>query len=328
MNRDEVEGLRKIAGEKILVVLDALQIDYSEKYQYVTASCPIHGGDRGDAWSWHIDKEVWQCFSRGCHDKFNKDVFGLVMGVLECGFPEAIKFVAELVLDKNTNLQELAQLQSSRQFVRKEKEDGEVEIFPEECLNKLIYNTYLEGRGYTKELVERYQIGVTGDRYKAMSNRMIIPIRNVDGNLVGFTGRTIDPNWQQLKIPKWIHSKGFNSACNLFNIANAAPHIKKRGFVILVEGPLDVLRLEQFGIHNSVAIFGRKLHNQQITLLAKLSVDTIYVALDADNAGRTGAESAFNTAKSFFKIKNIDLGSGDVGDMNEKRIMEVFSETY
>lgn len=326
MNRDEVEGLRRVAGEKILTILDALQIDYSERYQYVISACPIHGGDRGDAWSWHMDKEIWQCFSRGCHDKYNRDIFGLVMGVLDCGFPEAVKFISKLVLDKNTNLKELAQLQSSKQFVKKAKGENKPEIFPEECLGRLSYNDYLERRGYSKELVESYQIGETRDRYKAMSNRLIIPIRNLEGYIVGFTGRTLEPNWQVLKIPKWIHSKGFNSAYNLFNIANAAPHIKEQGRVILVEGPLDVLRLEQYNIKNSVALFGRKLHNQQITLLAKLGVDTIYVALDADNAGRSGAENAFNIAKSFFNVHNIDLGTGDVGDMDKERVMEVFNE--
>lgn len=323
MNRKKIETLRAIASEKILKVLDALRIDYRERYQYVTAACPVHNGERQDAWSWHLDKEVWQCFSRGCHDNFNKDVFGLVMGVLDCSFPDACKFVEKIVESAGINVDEASHLHTNKQFVKRTKK--EATIYAEESIQKLLYHAYLEGRGYPKELIESYHIGVTSDGYKQMSNRLIIPIRNIDSQIVGFTGRTLFPNWKEKRIPKWVHSKGFIGAENLFNIDRAAKHIEESGSAILVEGPLDVLRLEHAGIHNGVAIFGRKLQNGQIALLAKCNAQNLIVALDADTAGRSGAETAFNTAKSFFNVTIVDLQDGDVGDLTIERAREIFA---
>jgi len=323
MNRKKIEALRSIASEKILRVLDALRIDYRERYQYITAACPIHNGDREDAWSWHMDKEVWQCFSRGCHDKFSKDVFGLVMGVLDCSFPNACKFVEKIIEGAGVDINEAAHIQVNRQFVKSAKK--EATIYGEKVLEKLLYHDYLEGRGYPKALIESYHIGVTTEGYKQMSNRLIIPVRNIDSQIVGFTGRTLFPNWEERKIGKWVHSKGFIKTENLFNIDRAAEHIKATGKAILVEGPLDVLRLEHAGIHNGVAIFGRKLHNGQIALLAKCGTQNLIVALDADSAGKSGAETAFNTAKAFFNVSIIDLKNGDVGDLTVDKAKEIFA---
>ena len=323
MNRKKIEALRYVASDKILRILDALRIDYRERYQYITAACPIHNGDREDAWSWHLDKEVWQCFSRGCHDKYNKDVFGLVMGVLDCSFPDACKFVEKIIKGTGTDINDVAHIQTNRQFIKRAKK--EATIYAEKTLEKLLYHSYLEGRDYPKRLIESYHIGVTTDGYKQMSNRLIIPIRNVDSQIVGFTGRTLFPNWQERKIAKWVHSKGFISAENLFNIDRAASHIKETGSAILVEGPLDVLRLEHAGIHNSIAIFGRRLHNGQIALLAKCGAQNLIVALDADRAGKSGAETAFKTAKAFFNVSVIDLQNGDVGDLTIERAREIFA---
>ena len=322
MNRKKIETLRLIASEKILSILDALRIDYRERYQYVTAPCAIHNGERDDAWSWHLDKEIWQCFSRGCHDNYSKDVFGLVMGVMDCSFPDACKFIEKIVEGYGINIDEATHLQSNKNFVKKAKR--ETKIYGENVLEKLLYHSYLEGRGYPRDLVESYQIGVTSSGYKQMSNRLIIPVRNIYSQIVGFTGRTLFPNWKEKKISKWSHSKGFIGGENLFNIDRAAQHIRQTGKVILVEGPLDVLRLEHAGIHNSVAIFGRKLQNGQIALLAKCGTQELIVALDADTAGKSGATSAFNTAKAFFSVSVVDLEHGDVGDLTIEKAREIF----
>jgi DNA primase len=322
MNRKKIETLRSIASSKILKVLDTLQIDYKERYQYVTSSCPIHQGDRDDAWSWHLDREIWQCFSRGCHDKFSKDIFGLVMGVLDCSFPDACEFLEKIIKSSGIDIDDIEHLDINKQFISKAKKEN---IIYEECtIERLIYHPYLEGRDYPKDLIENYQIGITSDKYKQMSNRLIIPIRNLNSQIVGFTGRTLFPNWKNLKVAKWVHSKGFVAAENLFNIDRAAKHIEETGTAIITEGPLDVLRLEHAGIHNSVAIFGRKLYNGQIALLAKCGTQNLEIALDADVAGQSGASSAFNTAKSFFNVSIINLGDGDVGDLTVREVREIF----
>lgn len=324
MNKKELKALKIVANEKILDILDALSVDYREKYYYVTAACPVHNGTREDAWSWHLDKEFWRCFSRDCQDEYGKDIYGLVRGVLDCKFPEACEFIKKIVLgDSKLNIDELAQLHANKQFIKRTK-NKEQRIFPELVLNKLCYHNYLEGRGFPRKLIEDYQVGITDSQFKQMSNRIIFPIRNIDAQIVGFTGRTLYPDWKERKIGKWVHSKGFVAADNLFNIDRAAEFIKESGTVIIVEGPIDVLRLEQSGVRNSVAIFGRKLHNPQLGILLKTGANKILIALDADIAGKTGAESAFNTAKSYMQVSQVSLESGDVGDLSVEDVKRLF----
>lgn len=321
MNRKQLDTLKVVASENIYKILDALGVDYIDRYQYIIAPCPIHNGDREDAWSWHLDREMWQCFSRGCHDEYGKDIIGFVRGVLKCRFPAAVKFIKDVIgdVDVSSNTHE------NRKFVKSAKKKKKI-IYSEESLNSLTYHSYLEKeRGYPKWLIEDYHIGVTGSRYKQMSNRVIIPVRNLNGELVGFTGRTLYKDWKERKIGKWVHSKGFDKADNLFNIDKARNYIEESGTAIITEGPLDVLRLEQYGIKNSVAVFGRKLHNKQISILLSCMANTLILAFDGDTAGKTGAEDAFSVAKSYFKIVNVELRDGDVGDLSLESAKEIFN---
>lgn len=325
MNRDKLNALKLVANENIFKIVDALGIDYYENYKYIYATCPVHNGDRPNGWSWHLDLGIWGCWTRGCHQEFGKDIFGLVRGVLDCKFPKAVEFVKKIIGDKKVDISEVLQLRDNKQFIHRAKRKAE-RTYPETCLNSLIYHGYLESRGYPRDLVERYHIGISGSQYKQMSNRIIIPVRNIDGELVGFTGRTLFDDWKERGIGKWRHSDGFSSRDNLFNIDKAAQHIRESGDVILCEGPLDVLRLEQAGVHNSVAIFGRKLHPGQITILIKVGgVDRLVLAFDSDVAGKSGAEDAFKSARDFFDIKSIELETGDVGDLSVNEVQEIFA---
>jgi DNA primase len=325
VNRKELVAIKEYANEKIERILDALNVDYEERYKYIVAPCPIHGGDRQDAFSWHMEYGMFQCFSKGCHEKYGKDVFGLVRGVRECSFPEAVNFVKALVDAHMVDVNEIYQHKENKTFVAREVKKTP-KVYPESMLDRLSYNDYLETRDYPKELVLKYQAGVPSIKYGRMSNRIVFPIRNIDGGIVGFTGRTLRKDWHDLKIGKWEHSAGFDKEHNLFNIDRAKDAISKSGVAIICEGPLDVLRLEQAGIHNGVAIFGRKLHNGQISLLIQAGANKIVVALDGDAAGRSGAESALITAKNFFSVSAVDLGDGDVGDLAPSKVLEIFSE--
>ena len=328
MNKRELVALKEHANQRIIRVLDALGVDYNESYKWITAPCPIHGGDREDAFSWHLDYNMYQCFSRGGHDKHGKDVYGLVRGVLDCNFPKAVQFLKDLFSGEDMgDVRELMEIKENKKFVAQINRK-QVEYFPEDMLARLAYNAYLETRGYPKELVIEYQAGVPSTKYKKMSNRIVFPIRDIKGGIVGFTGRTLFPDWRERGIGKWEHSKGFDKEHNLFNIDRAKPHIQATGKVILCEGPLDVLRLEQAGIHNAVAIFGRKLHNGQMSILFQVAANEIILALDADTAGKTGTEDAFGTAKSFFKVRAIDLGEGDVGDLPIEKVQELFQGCF
>lgn len=322
MNKKKIEALKILANNNIFKVLDSLGVEYTERYQYLNGVCPAHRGGNPTAFSWLVDKGIWQCFTNGCQDKFGSDIYGLICGVRNCKFGAAIDYLETLFRLSNIKVSITDEAIANRKFASKinsMKKDSMV--YPEESLKKLIYHEYLEGRGYPRELISSYHIGVTEDNYKEMSRRVIFPVRSIDGDIVGFSGRTLITDHK----PKWYHSKGFNKSHHLFNIDRAAKHILESGEVIVTEGPLDVLRLEQIGIHNSVALMGIKISNKQIALLVEAGASKLRICLDNDKAGITGTNDMKKVASSYFSIQDIKLPEGkDVGDLTPEEAKGIF----
>jgi len=97
MHRDKLNAIKEIANFKIEEIFDALGINYRERYNYIVSSCPIHGGDRADAFSWHLDRSIWKCFSRECEAEYGADIIGLIRGIKKCNFGEAVSFISKFI---------------------------------------------------------------------------------------------------------------------------------------------------------------------------------------------------------------------------------------
>lgn len=330
MDRQKLDAIKEVANIRIEDILDALGIEYNARYNSVVSTCPVHGGDRHDAWSWHVDRAFWSCFSRDCHKEFGSDIFGLIRGVKDCSFMEAVDFVKKFVDTSMTKeeIQKLRDQRQNREFIQAQKRKQQAsQVFDPECLNRLEKHDYLVHRGYPEWLIDKYHIGACLQPHRYMTNRIVVPVLNVKGEIVGFTGRTLDQNWQDKNIPKWKHSLGAWTHQNLFNIYYAAPYIRKTGIAILCEGPLDVLRLEEAGVHNGVAILGKKFHTGQMNILIAEGAITLLEALDNDTAGRIGGSSVLKTARTIFDIKRVKIPEGrkDIGEMSVEEIKEAFN---
>ena len=225
-------------------------------------------------------------------------------------------------------LKELRDQNSNREFINHAKRfETKKKVYDASCLERLIYHDYLETRGFSREIIEKYHAGIGERKNQYMSDRLIFPVINREGEIVGFTGRSLLEDWEERGVPKWKHSRDFEASCNLFNIYCAQDHIRECGEAIIVEGPLDVLRLEQAGIHNSVALLGKILHNRQMTLLMSVPADNLKFALDADAAGLSGAQKAMELAKSFFGVEIVQLPKGkDCGDLTVEQARSIFNE--
>ena len=115
-----------------------------------------------------------------------------------------------------------------------------------------------------------------------MSGRMVIPIRNLHGQIVAYAGRALDDRPPKYKLPA-----GFRKALELFNLQRAVAAGKT---VIVVEGYFDRMRVHQAGFPSVVALMGSSLSTvQQASLLRHF--DRIVLMLDGDAAGR-GASQA------------------------------------
>lgn len=331
MDKDNISLIRDLANIKIDEILDALGIIYKEKYHSYVSQCPIHNGDRRDAFSWHIDRGIWKCFSRGCEEPHGCDVFGLVKGVKEISFTEAVEFVKKFVNLSMTpeELQKLKDEKSNKEFILAAKRKAEkARTYPADSLKKLVYHDYLENRGYSRSIIEEYHIGACLTPGMYMSNRIVVPVVNIEGSIVGFTGRTLDEKWKDKGIPKWKHSQGCWKESNLFNIDKAHFSISETGEAIICEGPLDVLKLVEAGVTNAVAILGKDIHNEQLTILMNAGAHSLLLALDNDKAGALGTNKALRTASSLFSIRTAKIPSNrkDVGEMTKEEIEKVFKK--
>jgi len=331
MNREKLDAIKELANLQIENIFDALAIEYRERYNYIVAACPVHGGDRADAFSFHLDRGIWKCFSRECEGEFGSDIIGLIRGIKKCGFKEAASFLGRYV-DMSISPDEIQKLRDFREnkiFIQSIKSKREkATVFSPECLTRLKQHMYLETRGYPRSIIEKYQIGACLEPRRYMSNRIVIPVINVNGEIIGFTGRTLNSEWKKWKIPKWKHSLGNWVSSNLFNINFAAPYIQESGIAIICEGPLDVLRLEQAGIHNGVAILGKKFYPGQMTILSSVGATKLLDALDNDAAGKVGSLGIMKTAKCLFDVERVKIPEGrkDIGEMEIKEIRGVFNE--
>jgi len=331
MNRDKLNILKDLANLQIEEILDALGVRYRERYNYLVGPCPVHGGDRADAFSYLLERGIWQCFSRGCDKTHGSDIVGLVRGIRQCTFSQATGFLEGFVNLSLSPLeiQKLKDDRENKEFIQAQQRKKEEKIvYPKSCLEKLRYHGYLETRGYPRWLIERYHIGACLEPHAYMGNRIVVPVINPDGEIVGFTGRTLDEKWKEKNIPKWKHSRGSWVSRNLFNIHLAADHIKRTGYAILCEGPLDVLRLEEAGIHNGVAILGKKFYQTQMAMLISVGATSILDALDNDAAGKVGSQGVMKTAKCLFDIERVKIPEGrkDIGELNTEETRSIFNE--
>ncbi len=150
--------------------------------------------------------------------------------------------------------------------------------------NKYLYNV-LTKKNYNIDKLEELGLinkdGLTG--YDKFQNRIMIPITNLDGEPVGFTGRIFHGE----DTAKYINTKEttiYKKGHIIFNYYNALPYIREEKSAILVEGNMDAIRMYSSGVKNVLALMGTAITKEQIEILKKLRVPIILM-LDNDNAG-------------------------------------------
>ena len=189
--------------------------------------------------------------------------------------------------------------------------------------------SHLEGRGVAQETMASFQLGFSPDSWDALCNylinkgygedqllaaglivekegggrrdlfrnRLMFPIRNAQGAVVGFGGRTLDGT-----MPKYLNSPQtaiFDKSGILYGIDRAQGAIREQGLAIIVEGYMDVIAAHQQGITNVVASMGTSLTEKQMMLIKKLTRN-LTLALDADAAGEEATLRGLEIARRAF----------------------------
>lgn len=353
--------------ENIESLLDNFGLDYKINEKMISMACPIHGGDNVSAINLYHQGETyrgnWKCRTHNCEKIFKGSIIGFIRGVLSSqllgwqksgddivSFNEALDFVQKF-LNKDINSIKVSRVTKDKQnfsyLINNLTQDKKKESFnfTREMVRKnlIIPSAYYISRNFTKEVLDKYDVGLCDKSGKEMSNRVVVPVYDYDHKyMIGCTGRSIYPKCElcdsyhnsshncpsednRWKYSKWKHSSNFKSQSILYNIWYAKEHIKTSGIVILVEGPGNVWRLEEAGIHNGVALFGCNLSDRQKVMLDSSGAMSIIILTDNDEAGKKAASAITTKCANTYRIYNPTIPKNDVGEMSISEIHEYIS---
>lgn len=309
MNLIPDEKINEIRGLANIVDIVSSYIQLTNKGKNYFGVCPFHD-DHSPSMSVSPDRQMFKCFTCGV----GGNVFNFVSRYENITFIEAVKRVADYVgvdLDitkfekKETAYKHEFEIMEFATKVYQNNLNTSLGAVSREYLknrsinesiistfkigfaindNKNLYNI-LSKKYKNKELEELGLINLNGiDGYDKFVNRIMIPITDINNNVVGFTGRIINNDSDQPKYINTKETKIYKKGNILFNYFNAKQYIKQIKKVVVVEGNMDAIRLYASGIKNVVALMGTSLTKEQITLLKNLRVPVILM-LDNDNAG-------------------------------------------
>ena len=185
---------------------------------------------------------------------------------------------------------------------------------------------YLRSKGfYSDDIIEAGVCGKNANGlYDELALRVIFPVIDHTGKVVGFSGRAIEKS----AVAKYKNTKAtplFNKSSNIYCINFLRKARLEKNYAILVEGQMDVVSLQQAGFQNAIATMGTAFNKNHIQTLSRF-VDSVIVCFDGDNAGRNAtAKSLEPLLSEGFEIKVVELPDGMDPD---EYIKKYGSESY
>ena len=276
--------------------------------------CPFHS-EKTPSFSVSPSKNIYHCF--GCGK--GGSVFNFIMDIEHLSFPEAVEFLARragmAIPEENRSRdsgrrERLLKLnREAARFFYDQLSTGEgeraVEYMRKRQISRRVATNFglgyapdswesltheMKSRGYSeRDLVDAglAKNGKRGGIYDAFRGRLMFPVIDVRGNVVAFSGRVLGDG-----EPKYLNSPDtpvFSKSHNLFGLNLAKK--SKAGYIILVEGNVDVVSLHQAGFDSAVASLGTALTNEQAGLISRF-VKQVVICYDADAAGKKAAQRA------------------------------------
>ena len=350
----KLNALTNLIVQNIDKIYDYFDTEPSYKNNIlIKSSCFIHGGDNTTALNLYHNADIrvhYKCRTQQCENVFGSSLISLIRGGLsktrynwkiegdkEASFNETIEFLLSMTKQNFNNIKptsmaiidgdklKFSSLINSLAVPESEKTGISIDLYRSKVE---IPATYYLQRGYSIEILDKYDVGTCTRPKKSLYQRAIVPIYDTTGeNILGFSGRSIHPQCSHCKhyhdpekkchfFPKWKHTKGFKKENCLYNYWYAQQHIATSGVIVLVESPGNVWRLEEAGIHNSVAIFGAHLSQNQKNIIDASGALSIVCLLDNDEAGKKGAKRIYEQCSKMYRLYFPKLKTNDIGDMN------------
>ncbi|MFQ2040569.1 DNA primase [Aeromonas sp. s11] len=288
------------------------------------ACCPFHN-EKSPSFTVSQEKQFYHCFGCGAHG----NAIGFVMEYDGLEFPDAIEELASMQGMQVPREQSIGGSANSQPAVSKDLFElmNQIARFYESNLKSAPHAVeYLKGRGLTGEVVKRFNIGYApsdwdqvrrrfgasrdheqllisggmlitrengGGSYDRFRDRIMFPIRDKRGRVIGFGGRVLGDG-----TPKYLNSPEtpiFHKGRELFGLFEVKQAHKDPRRILVVEGYMDVVALGQYDIDYAVAALGTATTSDHIHTLFRATAEVV-CCYDGDNAGREAAWRALDNA--------------------------------
>lgn len=314
------------------VISDYMQLKSSGSNY--TGLCPFHSEKTG-SFMVSKSKQIYKCF--GCNA--GGDVISFVMRYENVDFMDAVKILARrcgITLERNISEEEKKKIQEINKFREIHTEAARF-YFANLLGTKNPGYEYLKKRGLSDKIIKKFGLGYslnswnslmnyllakgydktdlvkcglvthkteTNKYFDRFRNRVMFPIFNYNGKVIGFGGRVLDDS-----LPKYLNSPEtlvFNKRLNLYGL-NISKKSIKDDTLILVEGYMDLISLYQNNIENVVATLGTALTIEQARLIRKFAKNVI-ISYDSDQAGQNATLRAIDILlQADIKVKILNL---------------------
>ncbi|WP_077036860.1 DNA primase [Pelomonas sp. KK5] len=286
--------------------------------------CPFHG-EKSPSFIVSPTRQTYHCFGCGVHG----NAVGFLMEHTGAGFVEAVEDLAQQVGmqvpqdQRSPEERQKAQEQKARQSSLTELLERAAKHYQALLKKSPRAIDYLKRRGLTGQIAKQFGLGYSPEgwrtlasavpdyaddrlvesgmviesdedkRYDRFRDRIMFPIRNVQGETIGFGGRVLDKG-----EPKYLNSPEtpvFSKGRELYGLYEARTELRRRGYVLVVEGYMDVVALAQSGFGNAVATLGTACTAEHVQKLFRFTESVVF-SFDGDAAGRRAAGRALEAA--------------------------------
>lgn len=328
------EVIQKVKEQTDIIDVISEKVRLKKTGRNFIGNCPFHS-EKTPSFTVSQDKQIYKCF--GCGEAGN--VFSFIMKVENKSFPEAVKALAEKVgieVEEKSNLNKARKDEFEK--MKKLNVDAAKYFYANLRRNKKAFQ-YLKNRSMDERTMTKFGLGFALDEWHALGdylrgkgysdkemsdlgliikskksnyydrfrNRVIFPVFDYKGTVIGFGGRVLDDS-----KPKYLNSPEtplFLKGTNLYGLNFAIKQNMNRT-VVIVEGYMDCIALHQQGITNVVATLGTALTEQQAKLLKRYA-DKAIISYDADLAGQKATLRGLDILKkSGFDVRVLSVPSG------------------
>lgn len=337
MNDNNIDVINTIRSKVDIVDIISEYLPLTQRGKNFFGVCPFHD-DTNPSMSVSREKQIYKCFSCGA----SGNVFNFLMDYEHISFKEALAILANKtgisignisIKKENNQYEEFyniydLSLKYFQNNINTSHGKDAIEYLRKREIDEAIIKEFSIGLALPKrdgllQLLTKKnykntilnELGLTVNNYDNFMDRIIFPLWDTNGRVVGFSGRIYRPNSSQNKYVNTKETPIFKKGQTLYNYHRAKEYARREKSIIVMEGFMDVIRAYTIGVKNVVALMGTAMTHDQIQLLKRLS-NHIILCFDGDDAGKhaTLANGELLEKAGVTDIKVLPLDNGEDPD--------------